>query len=95
MVDPITKEARSIIMSSGDPESVDWCKFASETQLVCSYGGYTKVDSDVVGFSRLVTLGIDGKNVKQLGQPSRANDLDIRRSTAMFSTGCPIIRVRC
>jgi dipeptidyl aminopeptidase/acylaminoacyl peptidase len=79
VVDPATKEAHGIIISEGSPESVDWCKFASETQLVCKYGGYTKVESDVVGFSRLITMGIDGKNVRQLGQPGRANDLDLRQ----------------
>ena len=79
IVDVATKAAHPIIASDGNPESVDWCKFASETQLVCKYGGYTRVDSDVVGFSRLVTMGIDGKNVRQLGQPGRASDLDIRQ----------------
>ena len=79
MVDVATKAAHPIIASDGSPESVDWCRFGSETQLVCRYGGYTKVDSDVVGFSRLVTMGIDGKNVRQLGQPDRASDLDIHQ----------------
>ena len=79
IMDATTKEAHPIIMSSGNPESIDWCKFASETQLVCSYSGYTKIESDVAGFSRLVTLGIDGKNVKQLGQPERATDVDIHQ----------------
>jgi dipeptidyl aminopeptidase/acylaminoacyl peptidase len=79
IVDVATKAARAIIASDGNPESVDWCKFGSETQLVCQYGGYTRVDSNIVGFSRLVTMGLDGKNVRQLGQPDRASDLDIRQ----------------
>ena len=79
IMDPTTKEAHPIIMSSGNPESINWCKFASDTQLICSYGGYTKIDSDIAGFSRLVTLGIDGKNVKQLGQPERATDVGIHQ----------------
>ena len=79
IVDVATKAAHPIILSGGSPESVDWCKFASETQLVCQYGGYTKVEGDVVGFSRLITMGIDGKNVRPLGQPGRATDLDIRQ----------------
>jgi len=79
IMDAATKEAHPIIMSSGDPESVDWCRFASDTQLVCSYGGNAKVENDVAGFSRLVTLGVDGKNLKQLGQPERATDLGIHQ----------------
>jgi acetyl esterase/lipase len=79
IVDVTTKAAHPIIVSEGNPESVDWCKFASETQLVCRYGGYTKVDGTVVGFSRLITMGIDGKNVRQLGQAGHANDMDIRQ----------------
>ena len=79
IVDVATKAAHGIIVSEGSPESIDWCKFASEAQLVCKYGGYTKVDTDVVGFSRLITMGVDGKNVRQLGQRGYANDLDIRQ----------------
>ena len=79
IMDATTMEAHPIIMSSGNPESVDWCRFASDTQLICSYSGNAKVDNDVAGFSRLVTLGIDGKNVKQLGQPERATDLGIHQ----------------
>jgi len=79
IMDATTKEAHPIIMSSGNPESVDWCRFASDTQLVCSYGGNAKIQNDVAGFSRLVTLGIDGKNVRQLGQPERATDLGIHQ----------------
>lgn len=79
IVDAATKAARSIIASDGNPESVNWCKFASETQLVCQYGGFTKVDSIVVGFSRLVTLGVDGKNLRPLGQTARATDMNIRQ----------------
>jgi dipeptidyl aminopeptidase/acylaminoacyl peptidase len=79
MVDAATKVAHGIIVSEGSPEAVHWCKFASETQLICKYGGYTKLEGDVVGFSRLITIGTDGKNVRPLGQPSRANDMDIRQ----------------
>ena len=79
IVDVATKVAKPIIVSDGNPESVDWCKFGSETQLVCQYGGNARVESDVVGFSRVITMGIDGKNVRQLGQPGRATDLDIRQ----------------
>ena len=64
IVDVATKAARAIIASDGNPESVDWCKFGSGTQLVCQYGGYTRVDNTIVGFSRLVTMGLDGKNVR-------------------------------
>jgi dipeptidyl aminopeptidase/acylaminoacyl peptidase len=79
IMDANTKEAHPIIMSMGNPESLDWCRFASDTQLICKYGGYTKIESDVAAFSRLVTLGIDGKNVKQLGQPERATDLGLHQ----------------
>src|SRR4051794_6222740 len=79
IVDVATKAARGLIISEGSPESIDWCKFASEAQLVCKYGGYTKVESDVVGFSRLITMGVDGKNVRQLGERGYATDLGLRQ----------------
>ena len=68
MVDAATKAAHGIIVSRAVRNRLEWCKFASETQLICKYGGYTKVDSDVIGFSRLIAMGVDGKNVRSLGQ---------------------------
>ena len=79
IVDAKTSEPNSIIMADGDPETIHGCDFASNTQLVCKYGGYQRLDDNIVAFSRLVTLGIDGKNIRQLGQRSHAAEQGIRQ----------------
>lgn len=79
IIDLATKQGKSILLSDGDPETIYWCRFASDTQLVCKYGGYSKLEEDIIGYSRLVTIGIDGKNVKQLGQRARLSDSNIRQ----------------
>jgi dipeptidyl aminopeptidase/acylaminoacyl peptidase len=79
IIDAATHEAHGIMLADGDPESIFWCGFASDTQIICKYGGYTKLDDDIVGFSRLVTFGVDGKGMKQLGQRSRISDAGIRQ----------------
>ena len=67
------------LVSRGDPESLDWCQFATDTQLVCRYGGNLKLDGKIVGFSRLVTVGADGKGLKLLGQDQSYYDKKLRQ----------------
>ena len=74
-----TGAATTAIASNGSPESLYWCKFASDTQLVCQYGGNVAVENQLVGFSRLVTVGVDGKNLKSLGQRASYFDAGIRQ----------------
>ena len=69
-----TGAANTVIGSAGNPESLNWCKFASDKQLVCQYSANVPGDGQLVGFSRLMTVGIDGKGLKPLGQ--RASDYD-------------------
>lgn len=74
-----TGAATTAIASNGSPESLYWCKFASDTQLVCQYGGNVAVENQLVGFSRLVTVGVDGKNLKSLGQRASYYDAGMRQ----------------
>jgi dienelactone hydrolase len=69
-----TGAANTVVGSAGNPESLNWCKFASDKQLVCQYSAIIPGDGQLVGFSRLMTVGIDGKGLKPLGQ--RASDFD-------------------
>jgi len=79
IVDVATGEAKPILKSGADPEKLYWCKFATEQQLVCRYGGGTYYDNDIIGFSRLITMRTDGQNMKQLGQPSHFQEEGLRQ----------------
>ena len=68
IIDPATLASKSIMVSEGMPESIHWCAFASEDQLVCKYGGESRIDDSVLGFTRLATFTADGKNFKPLGR---------------------------
>ena len=68
-VDVATSASKTVVASDGSPESLYWCSFGSDTQLVCKYGGNVEMEGDIVGFSRLVTLSSEGGKAKQLGQP--------------------------
>jgi dienelactone hydrolase len=67
------------VSSPGNPESLQWCQFGTDTQLVCKYGGNLIVDGDIVSFSRLVTVGTDGKGLKLLGQEKSFYDAGLRQ----------------
>jgi len=67
------------VASPGSPESLQWCQFGADTQLVCQYGGNLVVDGDLVSFTRLVTVGTDGKGLKLLGQEKSFYDAGLRQ----------------
>src|SRR5262249_48793743 len=77
--DLTTGAASTAVASPGNPESLDWCQFATDTQLVCRYGGNVVVNGQLLGFSRLVTMGIDGKGLKLLGQRESFYDNGLRQ----------------
>lgn len=67
VLDLNTDKERRIIASDGTPESLKSCEFASETWLVCRYGGNAVVNNLVLGFSRLVAINLDKNELKPLG----------------------------
>ncbi|MDP9424151.1 MAG: alpha/beta fold hydrolase [Pseudomonadota bacterium] len=75
-----TKKTVGLIASSGDPESLRWCEFATETQLICRYTGNAEVEGVLAGFSRLATLSLVGKDVRSLGTKRAGYDMYIRQN---------------
>ncbi|MBP7370500.1 MAG: S9 family peptidase [Arenimonas sp.] len=74
-----TAEPQVAIASNGKPESLTWCKFVSNTRLICQFYGIANAGSFLVPYSRLLALDIDGKNVKMLGQQSSQYDKSYRQ----------------
>jgi acetyl esterase/lipase len=68
-VDIATKQAKTAAASDGYPETLYWCGFGSDTQIVCQYGGYGRIENDIVGYSRLVAVPSNGGKPRELGQP--------------------------
>jgi dipeptidyl aminopeptidase/acylaminoacyl peptidase len=73
------EKTATILTSKGNPESLDWCNFASETRIICQYGGNALYESLIVSFSRLVSLRTDGTDIKPLGQKTSGLDAYIRQ----------------
>jgi hypothetical protein len=69
-----------VLQSDGDPEQLRWCNFASNHRLVCQFVGVSQRDGDLVSFSRLIAIDIDGKNGIPLGQGRSYYDAGIRQN---------------
>ncbi len=75
-----TKKTVGLIASSGVPETLRWCEFATETQLICRYTGNAEVEATLLGFSRLATLSLTSKDVRELGSKRAGYDMYIRQN---------------
>jgi dipeptidyl aminopeptidase/acylaminoacyl peptidase len=80
ILDLDTKKVTPIFGSSGKPESLDWCEFATDTQLICRYSAIDEIDGVPAGFSKLITLRSDGSNMQSLGSKRAGYDMYIRQS---------------
>lgn len=77
---------KPIFYSKADPEALQWCGFVSNTKLACRFTAILKAEkarlatsNGLVAASRMISIGIDGKNMKELGQPSSDYDLGLRQ----------------
>ena len=77
--DLTTGESKSIMRSSGDPESLAWCAFVTNERIACRYAGILRQADLLIGFGRMIALDIDGKDLKELGQRSSSYDARARQ----------------
>ncbi|MBE1525603.1 dipeptidyl aminopeptidase/acylaminoacyl peptidase [Sphingopyxis sp. OAS728] len=57
---------RRILRASGDPEILQWCRWATDARLICQIGGREKLGDFIYGFSSLLGVDAAGGNVKTL-----------------------------
>ena len=79
VVDLAKGTTKPILVSHGDPEVLRWCSFASNDRLVCRFTANVDSTGQLIGYSRLVSLNLDGSDVKELGQRSSFYDADLRQ----------------
>lgn len=73
-------DPRQILRSSGSPERLRWCRFATNDRLVCQVTGMGQGDAGMLlPFSRLISLNTDGSDLRQLGQSSSFYDARVRQ----------------
>ncbi len=77
--DLATGSAKPIVGSKSSLESLNQCDFAGESKLVCHYSGNTKIDGQLIPFTRLVTVSADGGGMKALGQKASEKDATLRQ----------------
>ena len=77
---------KPIFYSNADPDALRWCAFASNTRLACQFVAIMKAEdarlatsNGLIGASRIVSIGIDGKNMKSLGQTASDYDIGLRQ----------------
>lgn len=77
----------TLVRADGNPETLDWCSFASATRAICRFGGLVAWQGSFengapVPFSRLVALDLDGTHPNLMGQAESRNDAWIRINDA-------------
>jgi dipeptidyl aminopeptidase/acylaminoacyl peptidase len=78
--------SKPILYSKADPEALRWCEFVSNMRLACRFTAIVPSDGTglapagiLIPVARMIAIDIDGKNIKQLGQPSSQYDVGLRQ----------------
>lgn len=76
--------SKPVMYLKGEPDSYRWCAFASNSRLVCRYSaiipaGGTATAASLIPASRTISVGIDGRDPKALGQAASEDDVGLRQ----------------
>lgn len=82
-------DARPVLRASGQPERLSWCRFVSDTRLICAIRGTGNIEGLLVGFSRLFAVNADGSNIRELGQRASAYDSRLRQFSGQILDWLP------
>lgn len=78
-----TGKFTQVVSSDGAANKLRWCNFVSATRSVCLITGLDKeAVSEIISFSRLLSVNVDGSNPKQLGQSESFYDAYLRQFDA-------------
>ncbi|WP_084251057.1 alpha/beta hydrolase family protein [Sphingomonas pruni] len=78
-------ELKTILTSSGNPDKLGDCHWSTDTRLICRISITSDVDGERLGFSRIVAIDADGKNLKMLS--ARTSD----RALGLMQNGGSLI----
>lgn len=72
-------EPHTAIQTGGNPDRLSWCKFVSNTRLICQLIGQAALHGVLTPYSRLIAVDADGRNIAMLGQQGSAYDTRVRQ----------------
>lgn len=76
-LDGPTRSLKPIMRSSGTPERLSYCRWSTNTRLVCGLYMIEGLGTNYVGYTRLVSINADGSDAKLLSARSSDRALGI------------------
>lgn len=80
--DLVTGKTAVFANADGNPDVLRWCDYSAPDRAVCRVTGAVSNAGVLLSFGRLLSMGTDGKDPKQLGQPSSFYDAGLRQIDA-------------
>ena len=79
VADLAARTAKPILPSSGNPEKLSWCNFATNQRLVCGLYSIVPSAGVLIPFTRTIAFNTDGSEVKLLGKQGSITDARINQ----------------
>ena len=89
VLDLSTGKTLRLTTSDGRPASLRNCEFASDTMLVCSFGGMANLVGQMVGFSRLFAIDTKTATIKSLGVRETDRDAGLHQTDGQILDWLP------
>ena len=90
VIDRSPAHAAPVVVLSEPPHfRLTWCRWATDTRLLCGYLGMAKPNGYVYSATRLVAVGADGKNTKVLIQNSETAQGQYQDQVINWNPGVP------
>jgi dipeptidyl aminopeptidase/acylaminoacyl peptidase len=71
---------KPIVASNGDPEQMRYCRWSTNTRLICSIHIIVDKAGTLLGYTRLIAIDADGKNMKLLSARNSDRALEVAQN---------------
>jgi len=93
--DLTTGALKAFLRGGRTGETLRWCRFVTDSRLVCNYRTTLRLEGRLTPFSRLIAVNADGTGITQLGQSASDFDAGLRQFDGAVIDWLPDRAARC
>ena len=79
IADLASAQMNPITHVTGDPERLDYCRWSTDTRLVCRLSIFSDTTGQKLGFTRMIGIDADGKNLRMLTQSPSSRAVTVQQ----------------
>ena len=89
IADVVSGQAKPILTDTESDARLRWCEWKSDDRLICGLTAISNATGMLLGYSRMVAVDRDGKNLKIIGQRGNSRSLGYNQDSGSIADWLP------